>query len=266
MFPPRRFPVSPTFTPDTESTLSGTRIQLTGRLRVDIAAKHVIPALRGRQGRVLLAYLILNRDRPVSRAELTEAVWPTDLPADPPAALRTLLSHLRKALGPEILVGREEIELRLPGNAWIDVEAGHRALEVAIVGAEQSDWSDAWTHSQIALNIFGRPFLAGFEAPWIDEIREELAELNLRALEVFARAGIGIGGSELPSAERAARALIREAPLRESGYVLLMEAFVERSNAAEALALYDDLRRVLRDRLGVAPGAEAQALHRRLLG
>jgi DNA-binding SARP family transcriptional activator len=202
----------------------------------------------------------------MSREELTEAVWPVDLPADPAAALRTLLSHLRKALGPDVLVGRAEIELRLPGNAWVDVEAGHRALEVAMTAAAQSDWNDAWLQSQVALNIFGRPFLAGFEAPWVDEVREDLAGLNLRALEVFARAGIGIGGSELPSAERAARTLIREAPLRESGYVLLMEALVEGANAAEALALYDDLRRLLRDRLGVAPGADAQALHRRLLG
>ena len=60
-----------------------TRIQLCGRLKADVEGRHVTPALRGRQGRVLLAYLVLNRGRPVSRDELIDAIWPDD-PADRP--------------------------------------------------------------------------------------------------------------------------------------------------------------------------------------
>jgi DNA-binding SARP family transcriptional activator len=265
VFPVRKSLASPTFTSPSELAITGTRIQLTGRLKVDVDGKHVTPALRGRQGRVLLAYLILNRNRPVSREELIEAIWPNDIPSDSGAALRTQLSHLRKALGPEALVGRAAIELRLAGNTWVDVEAALRALEVAGTASSAGDWSDAWTHAQITLNIAGRPFLAGFDAPWVDLIREDLAELKLRALEVFSRAAIGLGGSELPSAERGARTLIREAPLRESGYILLMETLAAEGNIAEALAAYDTLRQLLQERLGAAPGANAQALHRRLL-
>lgn len=265
VFSVRNSLVSPTFTSQSETATGNTRIQLTGRLKVDVDGKHVTPALRGRQGRVLLAYLILNRDRPVSREELTEAAWPHALPSDPAAALRTQLSHLRKALGSEALAGRAALELRLPDDAWVDVEAAHRALETATAASAKGDWSDAWMHSQVTLNIAGRPFLAGFDAPWTDQVREELAELNLRALEVFSRSGTALGGSELATAERAARTLIREAPIRESGYVLLMEALAAEGNTAEALAVYDALRRLLRDRLGTAPGANAQALHQRLL-
>lgn len=45
-----------------------------------------------------------------------------------------------------------------------------------------------------------------------------------------------------------------------------METLAARGNAAEALLVYDTLRRRLRDELGAAPSAETQALHRRLLG
>ena len=90
--------------------------------------------------------------------------------------------------------------------------------------------------------------------------------MNLRTREIIARAGIGLGGSELAGAERAARALIREAPFRESGYVLLMRALVASGNTAEALRTYDELRNLLAEELGSAPGAEAQTLHRKLLG
>jgi predicted ATPase/DNA-binding SARP family transcriptional activator len=243
-----------------------TRIQLCGRLKADVEGRHVTPELRGRQGRVLLAYLVMNRGRPVSRDELIAAIWPGSPPADPAAALRTQLSRLRSALGPNALAGRDAVELHLHPDTWIDVEAAERAIVAADTALKGADWKDAWAHAHIALNIAGRPFLAGFEAPWVEDVRRELEELHLRSREVIARAGIGLGGSELAGAERAARALIRSAPFRESGYLLLMRALVASGNTAEALRTYDGLRNLLAEELGSAPGAEVQALHRRLLG
>jgi predicted ATPase/DNA-binding SARP family transcriptional activator len=243
-----------------------TRIQLCGRLKADVEGRHVTPDLRGRQGRVLLAYLVLNRGRPVSRDELIAAIWPEAPPADPSAALRTQLSRLRSALGSKALAGRDAVELHLSANTWIDVEAAERAIVAADSALKSADWKDAWAHAHIALNIAGRPFLAGFEAPWVEDVRRELEELHMRAREVIARAGIGLGGSELAGAERAARALIRIAPFRESGYLLLMRALVASGNTAEALRTYDELRNLLAEELGSAPGTEVQALHRRLLG
>ena len=65
---------------------------------------------------------------------------------------------------------------------------------------------------------------------------------------------------------RARRAdLIERAPYRESGHRLLMEALDARGNTAEALLVYEGLRRRLRDELGAAPSSPTQALHRRLL-
>jgi len=64
----------------------------------------------------------------------------------------------------------------------------------------------------------------------------------------------------------AARHLIADAPYRESGHRLLMETLATRGNAAEALFVYDALRRRLRDELGTSPSAPTQELYRRLLG
>ena len=74
-----------------------------------------------------------------------------------------------------------------------------------------------------------------------------------------------MGGTQLQSAERAARTLIETEPYRESGYVLLMEALAARGNVAEALRVFDGLRTLLRDELGTNPSAEAIAAHERLL-
>jgi DNA-binding SARP family transcriptional activator len=266
MLPFRQDSVSVSFPSMPPSEAGTTRIQLCGRLRADVKGRHVTPALRGRQGRVLLAYLVLNRGRPVSREELITAIWPQSPPVDPSAALRTQLSRLRAALGMEALAGRDTVELHLPENTWIDVEAAERAIRVADSALKAGDWRDAWAHAHIALNIAGRPFLAGFDAPWVEDVRRELEELELRSREVISRAGIGLGGSELAGAERSARALIRAAPFRESGYLNLMEALVASGNTAEALRTYDDLRKLLTEELGTAPCTEIQTLHRKLLG
>jgi DNA-binding SARP family transcriptional activator len=266
MLPSREDSVSVSFPWMPPADAGTTRIQLCGRLKADVKGRHVTPALRGRQGRVLLAYLVLNRGRPVSRDELISAIWPKSPPVNPSAALRTQLSHLRSALGPEALAGRETVELRLPENTWIDVEAAERAIRVADSALKSSDWRDAWIHAHIALNITGRPFLAGSHALWVEDMRRELEELELRSREVIARAGIGLGGSELAGAERSARALIRAAPFRETGYLNLMQALATSGNTAEALRTYDELRKLLNEELGSAPSAEIQALHRKLLG
>ena len=82
---------------------------------------------------------------------------------------------------------------------------------------------------------------------------------------MIGRAGLAMGGTQLQSAERAARTLIETEPYRESGYVLLMEALAARGNVAEAMRVFDALRTLLRDELGTSPSPEAIAAHDRLL-
>jgi DNA-binding SARP family transcriptional activator len=92
-----------------------------------------------------------------------------------------------------------------------------------------------------------------------------LDDLRVRGLECLAATGLGIGATELTTAERAARRLVREAPFRENGYRLLMEVLAAQGNVAEALRVHDGLRRLLREELGIAPGAEVQEVYDRLL-
>src|SRR3954463_9375722 len=95
-----------------------TRIELCGRLLVEIDGEGLQGALPGRQGKLLFAYLVLNRARPVRRDELVGPLWPKNGPPEPAAALPSPpLSRLRKALGPGRLEGRTELTLVLPPGA-----------------------------------------------------------------------------------------------------------------------------------------------------
>lgn len=240
--------------------MAATRIQLCGRLVVRLEGRRVEAELPGRQGRLALAFLTVNRHRTVTRDELAAALWPERGASD---RLSPLLSKLR---GVVPLQGRGDVRLALAGDAFVDVEAAAEGLHRAQSAVARGDFAGAWSPGRVAQHVAAREFLPGEDAPWIDEQRRRLEEILVRALELVGRACVEIRGGELDTAERAARSLIERAPYRESGHRLLMETLAARGNAAEALLVYETLRRRLRDDLGASPSPETQELHRRLLG
>jgi len=242
-----------------------TRIQLCGPTVIEMAGERLDSGLPGRQGRLLFAYLVLNRHRAVSRDELAEALWPDQLPSASETGLNALISKLRKALGPELIDGRSSLRLRLQADAWIDVEVAEAAVHRAESRIALRAYQQAWAPSLVALFVAERDFMPGDEAPWIAVQRDRLADIRVRALEAYAGAALGTGGTELPAAVRAARQLVRLVPLRESGYQLLMRGLALQGNVAEALQVYSDLRVVLRDELGVSPSPSTQAVFESLL-
>jgi DNA-binding SARP family transcriptional activator/tetratricopeptide (TPR) repeat protein len=248
-----------------QTASESTRVQLCGRLSVEIDGVHIEDRLRGRQVRLLLAYMVLNRTRAIGREELVEALWPREAPVSKDAALRTLLSRLRAAVGGDALTGRDELALALPEPAWIDLEAAAAELQRANDALGRGDARGAWALAQVPLNIAGRGLLPGHQASWLEPPRRELEETRLAALEVIGAAGLRMGTAQLGSVERSARALIETEPYRESGYVMLMGALAMRGNVAEGLRVFESLRSLLRDELGTSPSPEALAAHERLL-
>ena len=108
-----------------------TRIHLCGAVSAQIDGERIEPRLPRRQGVFFFAFLVLNRRRPLERDTLMEAVWPGERPPAAGAAFRALLSKTRTAVGSEALRGRERIQLALPPDAWIDVEAAAEAIHRA---------------------------------------------------------------------------------------------------------------------------------------
>jgi DNA-binding SARP family transcriptional activator len=238
------------------------RIQLCGRVCVEIDGERRETRLPGPQGRRLLCYLTLRRMDALSRADLPAALWGDRRPAAADAALAALLSKLRQAVTPVAIDG---VRLLLPADARVDVEAARDAVHRAESALALGNWGRAWGAAQTTLFTARRGFLAGEDRPWIDEIRRELESLELRALEAYALSSLNIAGTELATAERGAAELVARAPFRESGYRALMAALAARGNSAEALRVYDNLVRLLSDELGVVPSPATRQLHARLL-
>ncbi len=243
-----------------------TYVQLCGRLVVELHGRRMEQRLPSRQGRILFVYLVLQRPRAVGRDELIEALWSRAAPTHHAQALTVLLSKLRAAVGADVLSGRGDVRITLPPAARVDVEQALAAVHRAESAVVQRDWPRAWSAALCAQYVAARPLLAGQDdLPWLDDWRRRLDDVLERALEAYVAACLGIGGTELAGAERAARRLVEHNPVHETGYGLLMRALAARGHVPEALRVYERARTVLRDELGIPPGPAIARLHKHLL-
>jgi DNA-binding SARP family transcriptional activator len=234
-------------------------IHLCGHLRLTVGGAAQELALRGRQGRLLFAFLVLRRARPVSRDALVEALWGEDGLPPSEGALAPVLSRLRSAIAPATVEGRDSLALVLPEPAWVDVEVARDAVKRARATAEATE---RLTHAQAAMAITEPGLLPGLEAPWLTEERDALEHVRVEALELAA---VAARTTDPSLAESLAREAVAAAPFRESAWAALISALHARGNVAEALHAFEDVRTRLREELGAVPGRELMALHAQLL-
>lgn len=198
--------------------------------------------------------------RPVPGDTLVEAAWRDELPANPRAALHTVLSRLRAAFGAE-LIGTEPAGYRLAITSdAVDAslfETLHRA-------AREAPAPEAVGLLERALVLWRGPAYAEFadrefaaaEAVRLDELRlacqEDLAELLLEVGDVSA-------------ALTAMEKFVDEHPIRERARGVLMMARYRAGRITEALDAYHDYRTMLADELGLDPSPAIRDLHQRIL-
>ena len=248
------------------------RIYLAGSVAIE-HGEHLIRERQfpGRQGRVAFVYLAVNRHRSIHRDELLGAIWPDEAPAQTDSGLDAILSKLRSTfksagLPPAaagVIVSSKIIALRLPPNAWIDLEAAANALDEAEGAIRRGDTVTAWSMANVAVVISKRPVLADIEAPWIESQRAALRALQMRALQVLVSVSANNGESLL--ALYHAREMIELEPFRETAYQLLMKMHADAGDRAEALRVFARCRALLRDELGVSPSPQTEAVYLKIL-
>jgi DNA-binding SARP family transcriptional activator len=234
-------------------------IELCGQLAIVVDGRRRESALPARQGRLALAYVALQHPRPVTRDGLIAALWGDDAPMARGQGLAVVLSRLRRALGPDVLVTAGDATVALCAGTHVDLADAERQLADMLGAKERSDWVTVLLAAQRLVALDDRRLLPGYDAPWLDEARRRLEDVALQAYEAMAEGGVALGGAELSAAEQAANALVERAPFRESGHLLLMQVWEAKGDVAAALGIYDRLCELLRDELGVPPGPRVQA-------
>ncbi|WP_257133375.1 AfsR/SARP family transcriptional regulator, partial [Streptomyces sp. ms184] len=140
----------------------------------------------------------------------------------------------------------------------------HRFERLAAEGSralENGDAADALTVLGEALALWSGPALADLPDRTAAASRWEARRLDARRAALGALLTLGRPGEALPEL-----AVLCDAhPLDEPLQVLRIRALRDSGRPAEALAAYEEVRTLLDDRLGTAPGPALRALHTELL-
>jgi DNA-binding SARP family transcriptional activator len=220
-------------------------------------------ALGGRKQRALLAALALSPGRAVAASRLIEDLWGEEAPDTAPKMVQIHVSQLRKVLPPGVLVTR-------PPGYQLDVAPrqvdAFCAEELLRRGRETLAEDDPRAASEAlaeALALWRGPALVEFAEPFAAAEARRLEELQLSLTEEWIEAQLALGrGAE---AVGEIEALIARQPLRERPRGQLMLALYRSDRQAEALAAYQDARRVLSEELGIDPSPALRELERRIL-
>ena len=242
---------------------SDTHIVVLGGLRIERAGADTGAALPGRRSELVFAYLAAEHRRTVGRDELADALWPDLLPDSWAAALRGVVSEVRRFLddagldGHELLAGaRGGYRLALPAGVTVDLDEARAALADARAQLD-GDPARAAGAATRAAALAQLPFLPLHEGAWVDAIRDELGALRSAALELAARAHLT--AKDHRAALAAAEGLVRAEPFSEAAHRLLIGVLGEAGDTARAARAYEHCRSVLREELGVQPSAETEA-------
>ncbi|MEU4517210.1 BTAD domain-containing putative transcriptional regulator [Amycolatopsis sp. NPDC024027] len=238
--------------------MDGLRITLLGTFQVS-RGDTVLP-VPGARLQALLVRLALAGGRAVEPGVLVDAVWGDEPPSGTASALQTLVSRLRRALAPA-------------GGLLVQVAGGYRLAvadvdalrfeQLTAAGRERLRAGDAEAASAAlaeAVALWGEPALIAAVAP---AVATRLARLSIEAVADLAEAELSLGRAE-PAAARLT-GLLAEHPAHERAAALLMDALAAQGRQAEALTVYERVRRTLADALGADPGTALRERHLRLL-
>ncbi|MFL5860594.1 MAG: BTAD domain-containing putative transcriptional regulator, partial [Solirubrobacteraceae bacterium] len=222
----------------------------------------------GPRQRALLALLLCNANRVVSRDQLIDDLLPDHAVRSPERMLRVWISRLRTALAD----GQDEPRLisRAPGYL-LRVEAGELDLErfealsqEGRAALEREDPEQAALLLREAQGLWrGRPLVDLEFEPFARFEVQRLEELRLLTLEDRIDAELSLGRHADLCPELAS--LAAEYPLREGLRGQLMLALYRSGRQADALAVYRQTSDMLREELGLDPGRTLQELERSIL-
>ncbi|WP_262388443.1 AfsR/SARP family transcriptional regulator, partial [Streptomyces parvus] len=217
--------------------------------------------LGGARLRALLTVLALRPGRTVPAAHLVDEVWDGDPPADAAGALQALVGRLRRALGHSAVESVEGgYRLAAPPDA-VDLHRFERLAGEGSRALEDGDAAGALAALGEALALWNGPALADLPDRTAIASRWEARRLDARRAALGALLALGRPGEALPELA----VLCDTHPLDEPLQALRIRALRDAGRPAEALAAYEEVRTLLDDRLGTAPGPALRALHTELL-
>jgi DNA-binding SARP family transcriptional activator len=242
------------------------RFQVLGPLEVRSELGDVTPSAP--KVREVLALLLLHHGHIVQSRTLIDELWGEEPPPSALATLQTYIYKLRKLLA----VDPPSETLRTKAYGYVLTVASddldhcrfERLLAEGQAHFENGDLERVTTVLRQALSLWRGPVLADVDTgPILSAEATRLEERRLRALEVRIDADLQLGRHRELISEL--KSLTAVHPLHEVFHAKLMLALQGSGRRYEALEVYQQLRKMLVQELGLEPSASLVRLHQSML-
>lgn len=247
-----------------------TRFTVLGPLRAWRGEKELVLGPPKRRG--LLALLLAQPGQPIPVHEMIHVLWPDDPPDSAVNVLHRHIGALRRLFEPELPTrGVSQWLVRGPTGYRLDAESGSldllRFRELRAQAAVSKDPGQATELLVEALGLWRGPAASGIPAevraaPVFTAVDRE----HLAAVRAAAQLALEAGREQKARLVVTLRQAAAQYLLDETLQARLMLVLAVTGHQAEALDIYRTVRTQLIDDLGVQPGPELQAAHKRVLG
>ncbi len=221
------------------------------------------PGLEKTRWQELIAYLVLQRQIPVPRAQVAFALWPDTREAQALTNLRNLLHRLPEAW-PHcmqcIQIDRHTVQWQ-PQAPWAcDVVEFEDRLAQAVHATNPAEERHCLMQ---AVTSYRGELLPGHWGEWLLTARGRLHERYVETLERAAT--LCAADAEFTQAIRLVERLVFEDPLREAQYRWLMRLHLANGDRAGALHTYFQCSRILQREFGVPPSPPTVAVYEQVV-
>ena len=249
--------------------MSPFRIALFGDLRLQRDSS-CIEAPQSAKARELLCYLLVHRDRPHAREVLATLLWGERTTAQSKKYFRQTLWHLQQSLntscagerGPLLQVDGDSLRVNSGAHLWLDIAAFESAF-AGVRGMRGDDMGEQQAASlRAAVELYRGELLEGWYCDWCLFHRERLQNMFLSMLDKLA--GFCEARHEYEAGYTYGELLLRQDPVRERTYRLLMRLKYLAGDRAGALRLFQRCEEVLQKELGVPPAERTVSLYNQL--
>ncbi len=222
--------------------------------------------------RLLLAFLLLHRNRIFSREVIAGQLWDGQSQESARKCLNTAIWRLRRVIETGdrkddpylITTSGNEIGFNTKSRYWLDVEVLEQALRMNNMSLQNPQATDAVVENlEEILALYQGDLMEGFYADWVIRERERLRLMYLKGLIFLLN--YFEHSSQWEKGLTCGQKILDLDPLREDIHRKMMRFYLENGQRAQAIQQYRTCFLVLKTELGIQPMPETQMVYQQVL-
>lgn len=210
-----------------------------------------------RKAQLIFAYLIINRNRSVSKEELMNRFSAQENPSQANQEIRTSISRIQKALIWSKCINYERgfYKINKQLNLKIDTEEFENSVKHFMQRKAYLD-DNAIEYANHAIALYRDDFLVSFYDNWCEEVRIYLRKIYLNTLNIFGEHYMANGN--VNQALNFFQKILEKDPLNEVGNSGVIRCYMALSMKSEAIKHYGIYKKRLKKELKLEPSKEIE--------